>query len=128
MDVSQETTCDIKQGSQLAELLNKTSLIIWDEASMVNKLCFEALEKTLRNILRDKYENSADRPFGGLTLVCGGDLTNTTNYSKGTRSDIFDAALNSSPLWHFFSIYELKENMCLSPGKLTGTGPQKYQR
>lgn len=33
----------IKRGTQLANLLLKTSLIIWVEASMANKFYFEAL-------------------------------------------------------------------------------------
>ena len=52
LNLTDESTCDIKQGSHLAELLNKTTLILWDEAPMSNKICFEALDKTLRDILR----------------------------------------------------------------------------
>lgn len=69
-----ESTCDIKQGSYLADLLKKTSLIIWDEAPMANKHCFEALDKRLRDILRFTNENSTDKPFGGMTVVMGGDF------------------------------------------------------
>lgn len=52
--VTLESTFEIKQVNQLAELLKKTVLIIWDEAPMANKLCFEALDRTLRDTLRDK--------------------------------------------------------------------------
>ena len=38
--LTEESTCDIKQGSHSAELLKKTSLILWDEAPMANKICF----------------------------------------------------------------------------------------
>ncbi|XP_075088410.1 uncharacterized protein LOC107790380 [Nicotiana tabacum] len=117
LDVSSESTCEIKQGSQLAELLLKTSLIIWDEAPMENKFCFEALDKTLRDILRVRYENSSDKPFGGLTIVFGGDFRQILPViPKGTRADIVDASLNSSYLWPFFTIYELKQNMRLYSG------------
>jgi len=40
--IFEDSTCNIHQGTQLAELLNQTSLIIWDEAPMAHKLCFEA--------------------------------------------------------------------------------------
>jgi hypothetical protein len=42
----------------LAALLNKTSLIIWDEAPVAHKNCFEALDKSLHDILRCTNENS----------------------------------------------------------------------
>nr|XP_009789936.1 PREDICTED: uncharacterized protein LOC104237481 [Nicotiana sylvestris] len=87
---------------------------------MANKLCFEALDKTLRDILRMRYENSSDKPFGGLTVVCGGDFRQILHViPKGTRADIVDASLNSSYLWPFFTIYELKQNMRLCNGKVS---------
>nr|GEW83801.1 hypothetical protein [Tanacetum cinerariifolium] len=45
--------------SDLAGLIRKTKLIIWDEALMVNKHCFEALYRTLKDIMR------SSKPFGG---------------------------------------------------------------
>ncbi|XP_062075588.1 uncharacterized protein LOC133779672 [Humulus lupulus] len=74
LNVTVESTCEIRQGTLLAGLLMKTYLIIWDEAPMANKFCFEALDKTLRDILRTRFENSSNKPFGGLTIVCGGDF------------------------------------------------------
>ncbi|XP_060969776.1 uncharacterized protein LOC115713282 [Cannabis sativa] len=74
LEVTAESTCEIRHGTLLAELLMQTSLIIWDEAPMANKYCFEALDKTLRDILRTRYENSTTKPFGGLTIICGGDF------------------------------------------------------
>lgn len=92
---------------------------------MANKYCFEALDKTLRDIFRDRYKNSSDKPFGGLTMVCGGDFQQILLViPKETRDDIFDASLNSY-WWPFFSIYELKENMRLSTGKVSGTEAEK---
>ncbi|XP_009803962.2 uncharacterized protein [Nicotiana sylvestris] len=126
LDVSSESTCEIKQGSQLAELLLKTSLIIWDEAPMANKFCFEALDKTLRDILRVRYENSSDKSFGGLTIVFGGDFRQILPViPKGTRADIVDTSLNSSYLWLFFTIYELKQNMRLYSGRVSDSEAAK---
>ncbi|KAK1349777.1 hypothetical protein POM88_054784 [Heracleum sosnowskyi] len=114
LDVTAESTCEIKHGTQLAKLLQKTSLIIWDEAPMTNKYCFEALDKTLRDILSTRYENSRSRPFGGITMVFGGDFRQILPViPQGSRSDIIDASLNSSYLWPYFEIYELKQNMRL---------------
>lgn len=42
---------------------------------MTNKYYFEAVDRTLRDILRYTYDNSAEKPFGGMTLVLGGDFS-----------------------------------------------------
>uniref|UniRef100_A0A803QEU3 ATP-dependent DNA helicase n=1 Tax=Cannabis sativa TaxID=3483 RepID=A0A803QEU3_CANSA len=126
LDVTAESTCDIRQGTLLAGLLMKTSLIIWDEAPMANKFCFEALDKTLRDILRTRYENNSNKPFGGLTVVCGGDFRQILPVvPKGTRADIVDASLNSSYLWPYFKIYQLSQNMRLYNGSVSGSEAAK---
>lgn len=87
---------------------------------MANKFCFEALHRTLRDILRLKYENSADKPFGGLTIVFGGDFRQILPMiQQGTRDDILDASLKTSYLGPFFKIYELKQNMRLCCGRVS---------
>ena len=52
------STCYILQGSQLAELLNQTNLIIWDEAPMAHKFCFQALDQSLTNIIKKNSESN----------------------------------------------------------------------
>ena len=37
LKITNEYTCDIKLGTFLAELITRTSLIIWDEAPMTHK-------------------------------------------------------------------------------------------
>uniref|UniRef100_A0A0V0IN61 ATP-dependent DNA helicase n=1 Tax=Solanum chacoense TaxID=4108 RepID=A0A0V0IN61_SOLCH len=51
LNITENSTCNLKQGTPLAHLLIKTKLIIWDEAPMMHKHCFEALDKTLRDII-----------------------------------------------------------------------------
>ena len=52
--IFEDSTCNILQGSQLAELLNQTNLIIWYEAPMAHKFFFDALDQTLRDIIKEK--------------------------------------------------------------------------
>lgn len=74
-------------------------MIIWDQAPMTNKLCFEALDRTLKDILRYRYENSADKTFAGVTFICGGNFHQMLPFiTKGMRNDIVDASLNYSHL------------------------------
>ncbi|XP_019184363.1 PREDICTED: ATP-dependent DNA helicase PIF1-like [Ipomoea nil] len=72
--INEDSTCNIKQGSDLTELLIKTSLIIWDEAPMMHKHCFEALDRTMRDLLRFVDPCSEMKTFGGKTVVLGRDF------------------------------------------------------
>lgn len=44
IDISDNSTCEIRQGTQLAELIKKASLIIWDEAPMDHRHAFKAVD------------------------------------------------------------------------------------
>ena len=71
IDVDELSMYDIKRGTKLADLIAITDLIIWDEALMTNKQCFEALDRSLRDILSEKEETLQNIPFGGKVMVLG---------------------------------------------------------
>ena len=48
-------------------------LIVWDEAPMNNRCCFEALDRPLREVLTNGNEPN-DKPFGGISILLGGDF------------------------------------------------------
>ncbi|XP_019190490.1 PREDICTED: uncharacterized protein LOC109184951 [Ipomoea nil] len=113
--INEDSTCNIKQGSDLAELLIKTSLIIRDEAPMMHKHCFEALDRTMRDLLRFVDPNSEMKTFGGKTVVLGGDFRQILPVvPKGTRQDIVSSAINSSYLWDSCKVLRLTKNLRLS--------------
>ena len=72
--VNEDSVCDIKQKTQLAEFLCATKLIIWDEAPMAHRHCFEALDRTLRDILRFSSNFDPNKVFGSITVIVGGDF------------------------------------------------------
>ncbi|RZC08810.1 hypothetical protein D0Y65_015492, partial [Glycine soja] len=110
--IFEDSTCNIHQGSQLAELLNQTSLIIWDEAPMAHKFCFEALDQSLRDIIKGK--SSSNKIFGGKVMVFGGDFRQILPViPRGNRSDIVNATINSSYLWDYCQVLTLTKNMRL---------------
>nr|XP_023883470.1 uncharacterized protein LOC111995771 [Quercus suber] len=112
--VTEESTCGIKQGTHAAELMTKVSLIIWDEAPMAHRNCFEAVDRSLRDLLRFTDINSADKTFGGKTVVLGGDFRQILPViAKGHREDIVDASVNRSYLWNFCKVFVLTQNMRL---------------
>ena len=70
--IFEDSTCNIHQGTELAELLNQTRLIIWDEAPMAQKFYFEVFDQSLRDIITDK--SKSNQIFGGKVIVFGGDF------------------------------------------------------
>ncbi|KAI3900737.1 hypothetical protein MKW92_036312, partial [Papaver armeniacum] len=66
--VDSTSSCDIPVDTDLADLIRKANLIIWDEATMANRYAFEALDRTLRDVIK------VEKPFGGKILVFGGDF------------------------------------------------------
>ena len=87
LDIDETSICDIKRGTILAELLIETSLVIWDEAIMTNKQCFEALDRSLRDIMSQTNNKANTKPFGGKVVVLGGDLRQILPVKEyGTRS------------------------------------------
>ncbi|XP_070037710.1 uncharacterized protein [Nicotiana tomentosiformis] len=96
LNPTEDSTCNIKQGSPLAKLIVKAKLIIWDEAPMMHKYCFEALDQTLRDILRFKDPSNLDQPLGGKTIVLGGDFRQILLViTKGSRYKIPSRKSNS---------------------------------
>ncbi|XP_071727915.1 uncharacterized protein [Rutidosis leptorrhynchoides] len=66
-----ESFCTIKSDSNLAELIRRAKLIIWDEAPMVNKMCVEALDWSFRDICRQINPHSiAWILYLGVKLLC----------------------------------------------------------
>ncbi|GJV04341.1 ATP-dependent DNA helicase PIF1-like protein, partial [Tanacetum coccineum] len=51
LELMENNTCGIKQNTHLAKLMQEVQLIIWDEAPMTQRYAFEALDKTLRDML-----------------------------------------------------------------------------
>jgi ATP-dependent DNA helicase PIF1 len=62
--------CRFIKQSGTATPLRTASLIIWDEASMIKKQAVGALDNSTRDIM-----DRPDLPFGGKTVVFGGDFT-----------------------------------------------------
>ena len=108
----QNSTCNVNRGSELAELLKVSKLIIWDEAPMTHKFCFEALDKSLRDIMSSS--NHAQSPFGGKVVVFGGDFRQIMPViPRGSRYDIVNASINSSYLWQYCQVLKLTKNVRL---------------
>ncbi|KAL3625826.1 hypothetical protein CASFOL_030355 [Castilleja foliolosa] len=112
IDLSETSTCGIKRGTYLAELIAEASLIIWDEAPMIQKNAFEAVDKTLKDILAVKNPERSEKTFGGITTILGGDFRQILPViPKGRRPEIVGACIINSYLWEKCEVFLLKKNM-----------------
>jgi ATP-dependent DNA helicase PIF1 len=99
--------CDFTKQCGTAKLLQQASLIIWDEASMTKRQAVKALDYSMCDIMGRK-----DLPFGGKTVVFGGDFRQVLPVvRKGSRAQIVGASLRKSYLWEFMRHLKLVCNM-----------------
>ena len=108
INLHEGSTCSISKTSLDADLVRHTSLIICDEITMLHRYAPEAIDRTLCDIL------NSDKPFGGITVVFGGDFQQILPVVlKGSRPEIIGACFQRSKIWRELQILYLKINMRL---------------
>jgi len=117
LQVNETSSCGVKPNTPLASLIMKAKLIIWDEAPMLHRHCFESVDRGFRDVLKMVDKRYKDIPFGGKVVVFGGDFRQILPViPKGTREDVVHSTINSSPLWDFCEVLTLTKNMRLLHG------------
>eukprot|EP00267_Zea_mays_P047900 XP_020400406.1 uncharacterized protein LOC109942674 [Zea mays] len=107
LTIDDGAVCSFTKQSGTSKLLQKASLIIWDEASMTKRQAIEALDNSMRDIM-----GQSRLPFGGKTVVFGGDFRQVLPVvRKGSRAQIVAASLRSSYLWESMCHLKLFQNM-----------------
>jgi ATP-dependent DNA helicase PIF1 len=69
IDISSESIYSISAQSDITKLIRMIKLIIWDEAPVQYRHCFETVNRTLRDIRKD------DRWFGGIITMFAGEIS-----------------------------------------------------
>lgn len=106
VSLEQQSVCSIRKNGPIGQLLQNTSLIMWDECTMSHRAHVEAVDRTLKDL-----RNSV-AVMGGVTFVFAGDFRQTLPVvTRGTRADIIKACLKSSPLWSIVQTLNLRTNM-----------------
>lgn len=99
-------------------MIKRTSLIVWDEAPMQHRYAFECLDRSLRYIMKAVDPKRFHMPFGGITVVLGGDFRQILPViPRGSRSEIVAASITRSKLWKITTVFKLLHNMRLNKGK-----------
>lgn len=108
LQVNDTSFCNISRRSHVYPLLRQTSVIIWDEVPMQHKHAVDAVDRTIRDLL----ENNS--PFGGITVLFGGDFRQTLPViPHGLRQQIVAASLRRSSIWQHVEMHYLHQNMRL---------------
>ncbi|DBA01163.1 TPA: hypothetical protein N0F65_002298, partial [Lagenidium giganteum] len=109
------STCAIEVESKHAKYLASADLIIIDEAPMMHRHVVEAIDRSLRDILRVRDPSLLLKPFGGNVLLLAGDFRQMLAViPRGSRSQIVGSGINRSQLWAHFKTYRLHTNMRVS--------------
>ncbi|XP_074300822.1 uncharacterized protein LOC141632146 [Silene latifolia] len=85
---------------------------------MTHKHIFEAVDKSLKDVMRVVNERNAKLPFGGKVVVFGADFRQTLPVvSKGSRADVVRVSLCSSYLWPSCKVLRLTKNIRFQVGR-----------
>ncbi|XP_058777192.1 uncharacterized protein LOC131651551 [Vicia villosa] len=83
---------------------------------MAHKNCFEALDKTLKDVMSKK--GLGNKIFGGKVVVFGGDFRQILSVvPRAGRSDILHASICSSYIWDYCHVLTLIKNTRLQQGR-----------
>ncbi|XP_039683005.1 ATP-dependent DNA helicase PIF1-like [Medicago truncatula] len=103
IEINEASSLTMEKDSPRADLVRAAKLIIWDEAPMMHRWCFEAVDRSLLDIMSKNDPLNALKPFGGMAVVLGGDFRQILPVVRGgTRPDIVDASVNSSKIWAYY--------------------------
>ena len=95
-------TSPIQPDDPRGKFIQQIAVICWDEATMANRAVLSCVDETCRRVMGN------DTAFGGKTVILLGDFRQTGPVIRGgSRKEIVDASIKSSPLWSSFTIYRL---------------------
>lgn len=110
----EDSTCNIRHNTDLAALLIRAKVIVWDEAPASHRYLFETVDRTLKDLMKLVDPDNEYKPFGGKTMVFGGDFRQIPPVIKsGRREDTIAACLKRSSLWQHIQHIRLSVNMRL---------------
>jgi len=106
-----DSFCNIKKGSDLEKYLSEITLAIIDEGPMLDKFCFEAFDRSMKDIAPQEKK---ELKFGGKKVLVSGDFRQLLPViERANRATTIGRTLkNSDILWdENVVIFSLKKNM-----------------
>ncbi|XP_053206261.1 uncharacterized protein LOC128390551 [Panonychus citri] len=106
LNLNETSVSSISAQSHKAEILRSAELILWDEASMIPNTALKIVNDLFKDIM------SSEKPFGGKTIVLGGDFRQILPVCPhGGKIPTLNLSLKKSTLWQYFHILRLTLNM-----------------
>jgi hypothetical protein len=106
------STCYISRDFELASFLQAVALIVWDEAIMMHMHVFEAINRSLEDIMAVINLTFKFLPFGGLVVVFGDNFRQILPIVPcDIKGDVIAAALKRSSIWQHVRVFKLHTNM-----------------
>ena len=115
LSCNETSVCGFKLHSNIAELIKKADIFIWDEAPTASKFTFESVDRSFRDVMKEISPTLENEPFGGKTLIFGGDFRQMLPIlPHGNRGDIISNCIKRSYLWKSIKKLTLSTNMRLN--------------
>lgn len=113
IQINNESTCNVRINSEIADLIRLADVIIWDEAVMAHKHIFKAVDGLINDCMSlnnpdfDKHAH-----FGNKLIVFGGDFRQVLPVvKKGSRSQVVNSTIKKNTFWNKVRQLHLTENM-----------------
>ena len=107
LDLNEHSTLQISFQSMTAELIRMADALICDEATMMDNLILDCIDRSMRDIMQ-----TPNLPFGGKIFLLSGDFRQCLPVIPGAnRATIVRHCLNQSHLWPLFTQLKLTQNM-----------------
>ena len=104
--------CNFKPKSATADLIKRSSLMIFDEYTIGHKNLYETIDRSFQNLLEN------DKPYGGKVILHSGDWKQILPVVQGgSRAEIVQATLKNSYLWDHVQLFHLTENVRIKNAK-----------
>jgi hypothetical protein len=104
-----EVACKVGPDTVVGKELATYDVFILDEASMVPKYAFDAIDKLLREL------HDPTQPFGGVVMLLGGDFRQIPPVLRGgDLTEQWAINIRQASSWKYFKVYSLRVNMRLN--------------
>ena len=106
LQVMPDSTCSITARSQAGKILLQSEVILWDEAPMSGKDVVDCVDRLLRGLTKKHH-----LPFGGKTVVFGGDFRQTLPVvCRQGRAGIISKTIQRCSFWSTVQVLHLTIN------------------
>ena len=102
----ENSSCSVSKQTDYGRALAKVDFILWDEASLMHRYAFEAVDRTFRDLCE------IDEPFGGKIVCFAGDFRQALPVvPRAGRGGIVASTVQRCSFWRQTKTFHLDENM-----------------